>query len=82
VNNRARLSELTKEEMTGEKNGDRDRNVDGERDEHPHPVAMQNPSAHARVETGLRVNVEKPIRATRQRPQSRPHPALTIKQSG
>jgi hypothetical protein len=53
--------------MAGKENADRDRNVDGERDEHPHPVAMQNPSARGRVETGLHVNVEKPIRATEQR---------------
>src|SRR5215510_8619833 len=52
--------------MAGEENGDRDREVDSERDEHPHPVAAQNPSARARVETGLHVNVEKPFRATEQ----------------
>src|SRR5262249_56892904 len=53
--------------MAGEENGDRDRDVDGERDEHPHPVAAQNPSARARVEIGLHVNVEKPFRAAEQR---------------
>jgi hypothetical protein len=54
-------------EVTGEKNGECQRNVQRERDEHPHPVTMQNLPAFAGVKIRLYGNVEKPILATEQR---------------